>query len=109
MIRSTHDNQGKENIHASGLVKRRPSKLADCLRPKTMGGLGLLNKKKMNIALLLKWIWRLYQDEDTIWTQILRAKYQNASSILTGSGQGGTPGRDYIKSSSSLLWGQDSW
>jgi hypothetical protein len=55
-----------------------------------MGGLGLLNTKKMNIALLLKWIWRLYQDEENIWARILRAKYQNAESILTGSGQGGS-------------------
>jgi hypothetical protein len=33
-------------------------------RPKEVGGLGLLNTKKMNQALLLKWIWRLYQEED---------------------------------------------
>jgi hypothetical protein len=35
-------------------------------RPKEFGGLGLLNTKKMNLALLLKWIWRLYHDVDTI-------------------------------------------
>jgi hypothetical protein len=35
-------------------------------RPKELGGLGLLNTKKMNQALLLKWVWRLYQEEDTI-------------------------------------------
>jgi hypothetical protein len=28
--------------------------------PKTMGGLGLLNTKKMNIAPLPNWVWRLY-------------------------------------------------
>jgi hypothetical protein len=29
-------------------------------RPNDLGGLGLINTKKMNIALLLKWVWRLY-------------------------------------------------
>jgi hypothetical protein len=51
----------------------------------------LLNTKKMNLALLLKWIWRLYQDEDTIWARILRAKYADASDLFAGSGQGGSP------------------
>jgi hypothetical protein len=31
--------------------------------PKESGGLGLLNSRKMNIALLLKWIWKLYQGQ----------------------------------------------
>jgi hypothetical protein len=30
--------------------------------PKAMGGLGFLNTKKMNISLLLKGVWRLYQE-----------------------------------------------
>jgi hypothetical protein len=59
-------------------------------RPKTMGGLGLLNTKKMNIALLTKWIWRLYQDEDNIWSRVIRAKYPDANNLLQGSGQGGS-------------------
>jgi hypothetical protein len=41
-------------------------------RPKDQGGLGLLNTKHMNIALLLKWVWRLYQDEEGIWAAIIR-------------------------------------
>jgi hypothetical protein len=55
-----------------------------------MGGLGLLNTKKMNIALLTKWIWRLYQDEDNIWSRVIRAKYPDANNLLQGSGQGGS-------------------
>ncbi|KAK1692879.1 hypothetical protein QYE76_009576 [Lolium multiflorum] len=60
-------------------------------RPKEFGGLGLLNTKKMNVALLLKWIWRLYQEEDTIWAHIIRAKYGDASDLFAGSGNGGSP------------------
>jgi hypothetical protein len=36
-------------------------------RPKECGGLGLLNSKKMNWALLLKWIWKLFQPDNPIW------------------------------------------
>jgi hypothetical protein len=74
-------------------------------RPKAMGGLGLLNTKKMNIALLVKWIWRLYQDEETIWARLLRAKYPGAESILTASGQGDpNSGKACINSSSTSPW-----
>ena len=38
---------------------------ADC-RPKDCGGLGLTNTKFMNKALMLKWVWKLYQEEDPI-------------------------------------------
>jgi hypothetical protein len=59
-------------------------------RPKEDGGLGLLNTKKMNLALLLKWAWRIYQEEDNIWSKLIRAKYQDADDIFSGSGQGGS-------------------
>jgi hypothetical protein len=56
-------------------------------RLKEIGGLGFLNTKKMNMALLLKWVWRLYQDEDS-WAKIIRAKYADASDLFAGTGQG---------------------
>jgi hypothetical protein len=59
-------------------------------RPKACGGLGLINSKKMNIALLLKWVWKLFQEDNPIWAQILRAKYISADNIFAGSGQGGS-------------------
>jgi hypothetical protein len=59
-------------------------------RPNECGGLGLLNSKKMNIALMLKWVWKLYQPENPIWAQIIRAKYDSANNIFAGSGQGGS-------------------
>jgi hypothetical protein len=42
--------------------------------PKDQGGLGVLDLEKMNIALLSKWLWKLF-NEDGIWQQILRKKY----------------------------------
>jgi hypothetical protein len=47
-------------------------------RPKSSGGLGLLNSKKMNIALLSKWVWKLYQDDESIWATIIRANKSKA-------------------------------
>jgi hypothetical protein len=59
-------------------------------RPKECGGLGIINSKKMNIALLLKWVWKLYQSENPIWAQILRAKYPSSENIFAGSGHRGS-------------------
>jgi hypothetical protein len=33
----------------------------------------------MNISLKLKWVWKLYQNDDVIWAQLIRAKYPAAS------------------------------
>jgi hypothetical protein len=56
--------------------------------PKAMGGLGLLNTNKINIALLLKWFWRLYQDEYDIWPRLItRAKYRDANDLFAGTSQ----------------------
>jgi hypothetical protein len=47
----------------------------------------------MNIALMIKWVWRLYQEEDAIWAKIFRSKYFDADNLFAGTGQG-----------SSLFW-----
>jgi hypothetical protein len=44
-------------------------------KPKEFGGLGILNTKSMNIALMLKWIWRFYQNDDDLWADLIHAKY----------------------------------
>jgi hypothetical protein len=38
----------------------------------------------MNIARMLKWVWKLYhyQNDQTIWTQLIRAKYHAGSDIF---------------------------
>ena len=37
--------------------------------------MGILNTKFMNIALMFKWIWKLYQNVEGLWADIVRAKY----------------------------------
>jgi hypothetical protein len=48
---------------------------ATVCKPRECGGLGILNTKHMNIALMLKWIWKLYQNAEGLWADLLRAKY----------------------------------
>jgi hypothetical protein len=43
--------------------------------PKQFGGLGLLNLKYMNQALLLKWWWRFSVDYVHLWKSVLIIKY----------------------------------
>ncbi|KAK1607661.1 hypothetical protein QYE76_031334 [Lolium multiflorum] len=44
-------------------------------RPKEVGGLGILNTRHMNIALMLKWVWKLYHNADGLWADLIKAKY----------------------------------
>jgi hypothetical protein len=73
-----------------------------------MGGLGLLNTKKMNIALLTKWIWRLYQEEENIW--LLERNIPRLTTFSKDQGKGALKcGKTYIKSSTTLLWELNFW
>jgi hypothetical protein len=42
---------------------------------KELWGLGILNTRLMNLALMLKWIWKLYQNAEGLWADLIRAKY----------------------------------
>ena len=59
-------------------------------RPKDCGGLGLTNTKNMNIALILKWVWRLFQDDESIWHKLVVAKYPEADNIFAATSCGGS-------------------
>ena len=61
----------------------------DVCRPKECGGLGILNSKLMNEALMIKWIWKIYQ-LDTIWASIIKAKYSANGDIFTNTDRGGS-------------------
>ena len=38
---------------------------------------------------MLKWIWKLYQSVDSIWGNIIKAKYTSNGNIFSSSDQGG--------------------
>jgi hypothetical protein len=52
-------------------------------KPREFRGLGVLNTKVMNIALLLKWIWKIYRDGDGLWADLLRAKYLGDNDLFS--------------------------
>jgi hypothetical protein len=52
-------------------------------KPKEFGGLGILNTKVMNIALMLKWIWKLYQAPSGLWVDLLKAKYLGDNDLFS--------------------------
>lgn len=47
-----------------------------CL-PKDLGGTGIGNLEKHNLALGAKLVWKLYENFDSFWAQIMFAKYLN--------------------------------
>jgi hypothetical protein len=54
-------------------------------QPKCQGGLGVMNTKAMNIALMAKWIWRIYseQNPELLWLRLLKAKYKTEEIFST--------------------------
>ncbi|MCH81819.1 ribonuclease H protein, partial [Trifolium medium] len=44
-------------------------------KPRCQGGLGVRDVGKVNLSLLIKWRWRLIQNENALWKEILVAKY----------------------------------
>ena len=51
-------------------------------RPKDQGGLGVINTKIMNESLLVKWIWKIHLEPDSLWFRILKAKYMRNGVFL---------------------------
>jgi hypothetical protein len=51
-------------------------------KPKSLGGLGIIDTRLMNICLLVKWIWRLYDGEQGLWADIIRNKYLRDKDLL---------------------------
>jgi hypothetical protein len=45
----------------------------------------------MNIAVPLKWVWKLFQADNALWAQLIRDKYTAATDIFSSSGVGGSP------------------
>ncbi|KAE8805034.1 retrotransposon unclassified [Hordeum vulgare] len=60
---------------ADGRPKYHMVKWADICLPKDRGGLGIPASRRMNVALMLRWVWRILQGDGGLWLQLIEAKY----------------------------------
>jgi hypothetical protein len=70
-----------------GVGDKRKYHMVDCVtvcKPKEQGAWGGLNTKSMNIALMVKWIWKLYQGAEGLWAYLIRAKYLRGRNLYAG-------------------------
>jgi hypothetical protein len=44
----------------------------------------------MNDCLLLKWIWKIFQEPDAMWFRIIKAKYMRKGVVFESSAKGGS-------------------
>ncbi|XP_047058014.1 uncharacterized protein LOC124664572 [Lolium rigidum] len=79
-------NKSRARFFWEGVGNKRKYHMVDwatVCKPKELGGLGILNTKLMNIALMLKWIWKLYQGAEGLWVDLLQAKYLGGNDIFS--------------------------
>lgn len=59
------------------------------IQPRKNSGLGIKDISLDNQALLFKWIWRFNQQHDSLWAQVLKAKYsfqsESGISLVVGN------------------------
>ncbi|KAI4980772.1 hypothetical protein ZWY2020_021257 [Hordeum vulgare] len=60
-------------------------KWADICLPKDQGGLGIPASHCMNVALMLRWVWRILQGDEGLWLQLIEAKYLRGRPFLACS------------------------
>jgi hypothetical protein len=59
-------------------------------RPKDFGGLGLINSRVFNECLMVKWIWKLYQQKESLWARLIHAKYMRDDDFYKTNGKKGS-------------------
>ncbi|XP_044378283.1 tau-cadinol synthase-like [Triticum aestivum] len=53
-------------------------------------GLGIIASHRMNVALMLQWVWRILRGDGGLWLQLLQAKYLRGEPLLACSRSGGS-------------------
>ena len=62
----------------------------DICKPKDQGGLGILSSRRMNIALLTRWLWRIANGEGGLWLTIIQNKYLRGQPLAFCQRSGGS-------------------
>jgi hypothetical protein len=79
-------NRHRSRFFWEGVGTKRKYHMVDwatVCKPKAFGGLGILNTKSMNIALMIKWIWKIYQNSEGLWVDLIRAKYLGDNDLFS--------------------------
>jgi hypothetical protein len=71
-------------------------------KPKELGSLGILNTRLMNLALMLKWIWKLYQNAEGLWADLIHAKHIGDRALFDKEGP--THGLQFWKAIQKIKW-----
>jgi hypothetical protein len=59
--------------------------------PKDLGGIGTISYWHMNVALMLKWVWRIITDDRGLWLKLVKAKYLRGQPLLACEPREGSP------------------
>jgi hypothetical protein len=57
--------------------------------PRDFGGLGIINTRRMNDCLLVKWIWEIVNRERSMWCDLLYKKYMRNKDFFLNKQCGG--------------------
>src|SRR3954471_19362632 len=68
------ENDGHQKYH---IVK-----WTDICAPKDLGGIGIISSRHMNVALMLRWVWRILTDDGGLWLRLIKAKYLRGCPLL---------------------------
>ncbi|KAE8809283.1 ABC transporter G family member 37 [Hordeum vulgare] len=69
----------------NGRPKHHMVKWADICVPKDRVVLGIPASRRMNVALILHWVWRILQGDGGLWLQLIEAKYLRGRPLLACS------------------------
>uniref|UniRef100_A0A453CBJ1 Reverse transcriptase zinc-binding domain-containing protein n=2 Tax=Aegilops tauschii subsp. strangulata TaxID=200361 RepID=A0A453CBJ1_AEGTS len=63
---------------------------SEICKPRDQGGLGIMSSKRMNLALLTRWLWRIANGDGDLWLQIVRQKYLRGQPLAFCARTGGS-------------------
>ena len=73
-----------------GRPKYHMVKWADICLLKDRGGLGIPASRRMNVALMLRWVWRILRGDGGLWLQLIESKYLQGQPLLACSHSAGS-------------------
>nr|GFB65619.1 RNA-directed DNA polymerase, eukaryota, reverse transcriptase zinc-binding domain protein [Tanacetum cinerariifolium] len=73
----------RRNFFIGADVKEKKMSWSRVLASKDKGGWGFQVFFALNIALLFKWMWRFFNDKDTLWSRFIRVVHGNSGGIET--------------------------